>query len=294
MEEIRYCRGTECEIPVLFGAFQAGFSDYMIRFQLTMEQFADRFFGPEGNAREHSFVALRGHEPVGLVLGGIREYEGVPTMRCGALAVIPEERGRGVSRRLMELHDQEAVSRGCRQLYLEVIAGNERAISFYDKLGYRKVYELSYFHLKDPGRLRPVAGKEMAVRRTEWASFEAWVEQRRYFHLNWQNDLNSIRESSDFSFFRAAINDEPVGMLAITGDGRISVLLVDRRFRGRGAATMLLGTAARELNLSRISVSMANNAGMEGFLLRRGFQRDSLFQYEMYLSLPRANSVEML
>ncbi|WP_334074911.1 MULTISPECIES: GNAT family N-acetyltransferase [Paenibacillus] len=292
MEELRYYRGTECEWPLLFAAFQAGFSDYLIRFQLTMEQFADRFFGPEGNAREHSFVALRGGKPVGLVLGGIREYEGVLTMRCGALAVIPDERGRGVSRRLMELHREEAVLQGCRQLYLEVIAGNDRAIAFYDKLGYRKVYELSYFSLNDPGTLGPVADKEMSVGRAEWDTFEAWVTERRYFHLNWQNDLDYIRKSNTFSFFSASVNDEPAGMLAISGEGRVSVLLVDPSFRCRGAATLLLRTAARELDLSRLSVSMANNAWMEGFLQGQGFQRESLFQYEMYLTLPPASRVE--
>ena len=50
-------------------------------------------------------------------------------MRCGTLAVHPNYRGVGVSQKLFELH-KEALQNECKQLFLEVIVGNDRAIRF--------------------------------------------------------------------------------------------------------------------------------------------------------------------
>ncbi|MEF2966395.1 GNAT family N-acetyltransferase [Paenibacillus sp. M1] len=294
---IRYVRGTECELDVLYAAFQTGFADYIIKFEYTMEQFAARFFGPEGNSREHSLVALNGDVPIGVALGGVKEYEGIRTMRCGALAVRAEERGQGVAARLMELHREEAVRKGCRQLYLEVIAGNDRAISFYNKLGYTKLYDLSFFSLNDlsglsflSGLSSPAAAGEkggIAAGRIDTDTFADFVRSRRYFHLNWQNDLECIRLTSDMVFYGAFLDDQLIGTLGISHAGRIAVLLVDHAFRDRGAAALLLGTAVRELGLSKLTVSMSNNALMEGLLHHYGFERDTIALHEMYLWLPR-------
>ncbi len=44
----------------------------------------------------------------------------------------------------MSKHEEVAKSLGCKQLFLEVIVGNDRAIAFYKKSGYEKVYDLTY------------------------------------------------------------------------------------------------------------------------------------------------------
>ena len=62
----------------------------------------------------------------------------------------------GVSKELFWLHHQEAVDRGCRQLYLEVIQGNDRAIAFYNHHGYQRLYDLSYYTLTDLSRLAAI------------------------------------------------------------------------------------------------------------------------------------------
>ena len=72
-------------------------------FQITLlkwkfqKGFYTTFLGPEGNLLEHSFLALEEGKPVGVILGGIKDYESIKTMRCGTLAVHPNYRGIGVS-----------------------------------------------------------------------------------------------------------------------------------------------------------------------------------------------------
>ena len=147
---ISYKRCTEVNEDIIFQAFQIGFSDYIIQIEMTKDFFMDRFFGPEGNCLEYSVIALDEDKPVGLNLGGIKIFEGIKTLRCGALCVHPDYRGTEVSKRLFRLHKEIAIANGCKQLFLEVIAGNDRAINFYEKKGYEKVYDMVYYSYNSP------------------------------------------------------------------------------------------------------------------------------------------------
>ncbi|HDR3982008.1 TPA: GNAT family N-acetyltransferase, partial [Bacillus anthracis] len=83
---IQYKRCSEINIDLVYEAFRDGFSDYIIKMEVSKGDFIKRFFGLEGNSLEHSFLALDGDKPVGVILGGIKDYENIKTMRCGTLA----------------------------------------------------------------------------------------------------------------------------------------------------------------------------------------------------------------
>ncbi|MBW4838754.1 MAG: GNAT family N-acetyltransferase [Paenibacillaceae bacterium] len=284
---IRYERGTDLEIGTIYQAFLRGFADYIIQFNLTEAEFVDRFFGPEGNALEHSFVALDGEEPVGVVLGGNKIYESIPTMRCGALAISPEYRGKGVSAGLMDLHREEAQRAGCKQLFLEVIAGNDRAIAFYLKRGYRRVYDVSFCTLPDASRLEAPHGASAGgrVERIKFEAFVGMVEAWKYFHINWQNDLEYQQLSPSNVYYGFQTDGEWAGGLSISSSGKINLLIVSNRHRGKGIATRLLIAAREELGFLKFTASTPDNALLEGFLDRQGFVRDQIRLHEMYLRL---------
>lgn len=61
---ITYKRCTETDEDALFEAFQTGFSDYIIRIEMTKDLFIKHFFGPEGNRPEYSFIAFDDNLPV--------------------------------------------------------------------------------------------------------------------------------------------------------------------------------------------------------------------------------------
>lgn len=81
-----------------------GFQIILLRWKFQKKILLKRFFGAEGNSLEHSFLSLDGDKPVGVILGGIKIYESIKTMRCGTLAIHPKYRGIGVSQKLFELH----------------------------------------------------------------------------------------------------------------------------------------------------------------------------------------------
>ena len=279
---IQYKRCSEINIDLVYEAFRDGFSDYIIKMEVSKEDFIKRFFGAEGNSLEHSFLSLDGDKPVGVILGGIKIYESIKTMRCGTLAIHPKYRGIGVSQKLFELHKDEAIQNGCKQLFLEVIVGNDRAIRFYNKLGYEKVYDLSYYNLKDMTKIMLKECKGIEVKQLEFAAFKVEIQKWLHFHINWQNDMDYI-EKTNHTYYGAYVDNDLKGSICINEQGKISFIFIDKEYRNRSIGSKLLQVARDELNLESLSIGFPNNNLLEGFLKKTGFEKNSLAQYEMYL-----------
>lgn len=280
---IKYMKCSEVEEELVFNAFQGGFSDYIIKFNFSKEEFCKRFFGPEGNCLENSFIAIDGEKPVGVILGGIKNYEGVKTMRCGTLAISPNYRGLGISNALYDLHKAEALKNDCKQLFLEVICGNDRAINFYKKLGYEKIYDISFYTLSELTQLK--CNSSIEIKKVSFDTFENQVNKVKYFHINWQNDLEYMKSSEDNTYYAAFKSNEILGCICISSMGRISYLMINRDSRGEGIASSLINEACTELNLSRLTTCFTNNSLLEGFFKHLGFTKEKLAQYEMYITL---------
>jgi ribosomal protein S18 acetylase RimI-like enzyme len=279
---IRFERCSDVDESFIYQAFQVGFSDYIVKFEFTKEDFLNRFFGPEGNEKESSFIAFYEKEPVGIILGGIKNYETIKTMRCGALAIGPDYRGSGISQKLFELHKTEAKKHGCKQLFLEVIVGNERAIHFYKKLGYEKVYDIVYFSNEDLSKLKNVGkNMEFEIKKIDFAVFKKGINKWSY-HINWQNDIDFLAKEKNNTYFGAYQQNDLVGCLSVHSNGTIRFLMVDKEYRNIGIGTQLLQTAYMNLRLIRLSSGFPNNSLLEGFFKKHGFTKGSLAQYEMY------------
>ena len=52
------------------------------------------------------------------------------------LAVAPEQRSKGLGRRLMQHVEEQLLAMGCPKLNIQVRTGNDEALAFYRKLGY--------------------------------------------------------------------------------------------------------------------------------------------------------------
>lgn len=280
MMEFKRC--TEVDMNSMYGAFSLGFSDYIIKLEMPQSIFEMRFFGPEGNSLEYSFIAIDDKKPVGIILGGIKYYEGVKTLRCGTLAVAPEYRGKGVSHKLMELHREEALKQQCKQLFLEVIVGNDRAINFYKKLGYEKIYDLSYFSLKDVTSLSEKCKLQLGIHEIDFKDLRAAAQKSNKIHINWQNDLDYIEKLDDQINLGAYVGHKLVGVISANKNTRINYIWVEENFRHNGIGTNLVKTAAKGLGLSRLSLGFPNNASVQGFITHIGFTKDNIAQYEMY------------
>lgn len=282
---INYVACHTVEDELIHKAFSVGFSDYLVNMNFSEDQFLRRFFGPEGNKREFSHLALDNGRPVGLILGGIKEYEGIKTLRCGTLCVDPDYRKAGVAQALFDLHQSLGTEQGCQQLLVEAITVNYKAIRFYEKQGYEKRYDLYIYVLE--GRLQ-FPSKIIHSSKISPVGLEQLQRVRNEIdvHLNWQNDIEFLEQSEHQYHYGFFTGQQLSGVLSINQNSHISFLWIDRNYRRQGMAAYLLSFAMQELQLQRLSTTFPNHANLEGFYKRMGFKRSSISQLEMYKMLP--------
>ncbi|SHJ17887.1 Ribosomal protein S18 acetylase RimI [Clostridium amylolyticum] len=280
---IIYDKCSNIEFEKVYQGFKSGFSDYIIKIEISKEDFMKRFFGPEGNKLEYSFIALDGGKPVGLILGGIKVYEGVNTLRCGTLCIHPEYRGKGISKALFGMHKEVALNHDCKQMFLEVIVGNDRAIKFYRRLGYSKVYDISYYSHKDPSKLQRELTNSMDIRKVEFETILNLADKINDVHVNWQNDFDYMKKTEDLVHYGIYQESKLIGALSITIKGKIFFIWTNPQYRHKGSALSLIKKATQDLKLNTINISFPNNASIEGFLNHIKFEKDNISQYEMYL-----------
>ena len=91
-----------------------------------------------------SFLAEMDGEFVGLIncFTGFSTFKCQPIINIHDVIVLPEARGKKVCAKLLEKVEQEALTRGCCKLTLEVLENNHAAQSAYRKFGFDG-YELA-------------------------------------------------------------------------------------------------------------------------------------------------------
>jgi len=85
-------------------------------------------------------LAFAGDRPVGAAVCflGFSTFAAKPLVNIHDFMVLPELRGRGVGRRLLEAVEREARRRGCCKLTLEVMDHNRRALRTYHSFGFAR------------------------------------------------------------------------------------------------------------------------------------------------------------
>lgn len=284
---VTYMRCNDVSMEHIFQAFSLGYSDYSIRLTTELDDFAARFFGPEGNTRDHSFLAMDQDQPIGLLLGGIRPFDGYKTMRCGTLCVAPAYRGQGISNKLLELHKQSAIAANCQQLWLEVIKDNQRAVKLYEKHGYQIRYTLKYYNGTLPSAPpdAPVSSS-CTLKEITFGEVEAFRKTLTDCHIHWQSDTPYYAASTQEAFLGAYdVNQACVGIVAMSPQGKINFLWVDPKHRNQGLGRSLLHRAAEIQKIENVSICLSDPHSLEDFIQKVGLAKSPLEQYEMYMPL---------
>jgi GNAT superfamily N-acetyltransferase len=114
---------------------------------MTEDLLADGLFGERPYAEV--VLAVDEDRPVGFALffHNFSTFLGRPGIYLEDLFVIPEERGSGIGRALLEHLARLAVDRGCGRLEWAVLDWNRDAIAFYERLGARPNSDWTVYRL---------------------------------------------------------------------------------------------------------------------------------------------------
>jgi ribosomal protein S18 acetylase RimI-like enzyme len=159
--DCRFLRSDE--FTDIHKTFLEGFSDYLIKFELTERQFQNHITlnAVDLNRSAGCFVD---HRAVGLSLNGFGSWEGIRTVYDAGTAVVPDYRRRGVSRSMFDWMIPMFTNEGFGQFLLEVITHNDPAVKLYEQLGFRKTRELLLLQAETSLRLGHRAPSEIEIR----------------------------------------------------------------------------------------------------------------------------------
>ena len=152
--------GEKPDVPVIAELIRglARFERLEDQVTMTEEKLTRSLFGDRPYAE--TLIAEDDGKPVGFALffHNFSTFLGRPGLYLEDLFVLPEGRGKGVGRKLLERLAQVAVERDCGRLEWAVLDWNKDAIRFYERLGARPNEDWTTYRLTGEP-LRALAGQ---------------------------------------------------------------------------------------------------------------------------------------
>jgi GNAT superfamily N-acetyltransferase len=146
---IRIRSATKQDVPVLADLIRglARYEKLEHQVVMTEDLLAAGLFGERPYAEV--LLAVDEDRPVGFALffHNFSTFVGRPGIYLEDLFVVPDERGSGIGRALLEHLARLAVDRGCGRLEWAVLDWNRDAIAFYERLGARPNSDWTVYRL---------------------------------------------------------------------------------------------------------------------------------------------------
>ena len=140
---------TEADVPLILELIKALAEYERLGHEVvaTEAMVRESFFGPAPHAQ--AAIARRGTDPVGFAIwfSTYSTFLSRPGIYLEDLFVLPEWRGKGIGRALLQHLARLAVERGCGRIEWSVLDWNETAIKFYRGLGARPMDEWTVYRL---------------------------------------------------------------------------------------------------------------------------------------------------
>ena len=236
---------SRIDFDTIFNAFNQAFADYEIQFSKMQFQamLKRRGFNPE-----LSFAAFEGDKIVAFTLNGIGSFNGVSTAYDTGTGTLKEYRGLGLATQVFEYSIPYLETAGIKQYLLEVLQHNTKAVSVYRNIGFEVTREFYYSlqkneEINNPAKRIDLSYSVKPINIGQLNLLSAFED----FYPSWQNNLESIqRTADDFICSGAFIDEQLVGYCVfepISGD--MTQIAVDKRYRRKGIASMLLDEMLR-------------------------------------------------
>jgi len=203
--------------------------------------------------------------------------------------VVPEHRGRQLTKRLYQFLIPKLKESGVTQCLLEVIQENKPAFEVYKNIGFQVTRSLDSFRAtKEDLLLTTELPEDITInlaKKPDWSAYQHLGEVAP----SWQNTAAAFTNFPDAKMvLEARTSDKRLaGFIAfLVGNGAILQLAVDPKLRCQGIGTALLrGAAAKSESKSLMLINMDEGASDFIAFLNRRYLKRFLGQYEMLMPL---------
>jgi len=283
--EIRSLEHTDFD--TLFRGFEKAFLDYEIHFDKdeVRSMLKRRGYDPK-----LSFAAFDADEIAAFTFNGTGIFNGIFTAYDTGTGTAREYRGKGITKDIFKHSIPYLKEAGVGQYLLEVLQNNTKAISVYQKLGFRTTREFDCFRQRKNDMNCVVENERILHIDIVPVKVESIADAHTFFDFcpSWQNSMDSIeRAGSDLVCLGAFVANELVGYCVfdpLTGD--LSQIAVNRPFRRRRIASRLLQEMIKRTKSNGIKVLNVDSSchPMAAFLNKNNLKMTAK-QFEMILPL---------
>lgn len=261
--------------------FLESYSDYIIKTQMTETQLANHV-AQNGVEYERSVGAFTDTGMIGVTLNGFGLWNGVETVYDAGTGVIPKFRRQGIGRSMFDFMMPKFKKNGVKQMLLEVISTNEKALQLYRNLGFEETRRLLFFEQNEEINVEPQKNLEIReIENPDWHIFECFRDGKP----SWQNSNESIARTVPKKIILGAfLEGKLVGYgIVMRKSGNIVQFAVDKKHRGKGIASQLLKEGKKRIDpKSKLRFTNVDESieSLTGFLKKRNFS-ENLMQIEM-------------
>jgi len=263
-------------------ALNRAYADYYVPIHLHESSF-EELVQREDIKLESSIAAHDNGAIVGLGMLGVRGARGW----IGGMGVVPERRGQGVGRQMLNALISEARRLGLARLQLEVIIQNEPAYQLYQSVGFKRLRHLAVLFTGDaPRAINGRAPDGITIHDADPAVIVALLPGLAATVPPWQHDPESMRVIMGRlrGLIAQRVDGSAAGAVLFVGENdQGAVLALAARSDKVGAA--LLAEVRRRLPLARLNfLNVPDDDSMLPALLGAGFS-EAVGQHEMILEL---------
>ncbi|WP_086347583.1 GNAT family N-acetyltransferase [Candidatus Enterococcus clewellii] len=289
--DYRYQKLEGVDTPLLYQTFLAAFSDYAVDLTLSYEDYK-KMLERRGLTKHISIGAYQqsDYSLIGMILNGLREWQGKRTAYDLMTGVAPDHRKLGVTKKMFAEVLTVLKEEQVEQYLLEVLQENQAAVSLYKNQGFEITRAFSVFKgSKEELLKRSIPDtKDVsildAIERLDWKQLSNFWD----FQPSWQNSIASIC-AVEKAFCCVAVfhSGQIIGYGLIdkkTGD--IPQLAVHRSYRRQGIGKSLVVALANQAEVQSVSMINVDDQcdEMVQFLRHLNFTLTTK-QYEMMLTL---------
>ncbi|MBP1167105.1 ribosomal protein S18 acetylase RimI-like enzyme [Chryseobacterium sp. PvR013] len=271
---------TNITIDELLSVFNHSFSDYVVPFHLTKDVLVAKI-AAEKLDMNLSAGSFENGKLVGFILQAEKMENGEKIIYNGGTGVVPENRGKGLVRKMYDFIIPILKERNANTLLLEVIEGNQPAIRAYENLGFSIVRRLLCFN----GNIKP--GEENAgILIKDLKDFQ-WDVLCSFWDIepSWQGSVFVLEPIPENYITLGAYDGDQLAGYIVYGPAakKIYQFAVDKKYRNRGIGTMLFNAIREKNNGQTIALNNVDDSSenTSKFLSEKIGLNNWLSQFEM-------------
>ncbi|MGH2665795.1 GNAT family N-acetyltransferase [Flavobacterium sp.] len=268
-------------INQILDTFNLSFSDYILPFKLSEEQFKNKIISDSIDL-SLSVGAFEEDKLIGVILHGKDVIDGKNTAYNAGTGVIPESRGQGITRKLYDFIIPELKRKNFSQIQLEVLTENTAAKHTYEKLGFQVSRELGCYK----GNLNKKGTDSTNIhplKEYDWNQLQQFWDCKP----SWQNSITAV-ENLFQTNVSIGIYDQKdlMGYLIFNPiTKRIHQFAVNKENRRKGLGKQLLDYIISEDTMPVTIINVDNSAIATAKFLQSNGLGMFIRQYEMTLAI---------